>query len=70
MTIRREIARERIPREAYLVIRARLRDLREKLDGSDDSSSQASPLAHVKLVSITIHERRATKYVTADQRLL
>jgi len=34
------------------------RDLREKRDGSEVSSSRVEPVAHVLLVSLTIHERR------------
>ncbi len=34
------------------------RDLREKRDGSDVSSSRVAPVAHVLLVSFTIHEER------------
>ena len=34
------------------------RDLREKRDGSDVSSSRVAPVAHVLLVSLTIHEER------------
>ena len=34
------------------------RDLREKLDGLEISSSQVAPVAHVLLVSHTIHGRR------------
>jgi hypothetical protein len=36
------------------------RDLREKLDGSEVSSSRVTHVAHVLLVSLTIHERRFT----------
>ncbi|HEV8328193.1 MAG TPA: hypothetical protein VGQ08_11970 [Nitrospiraceae bacterium] len=36
------------------------RDLREKRDGLDDSSSLVAPVAHILLVSLTIHERRFT----------
>jgi hypothetical protein len=35
--------------------------LREKREGSDVSSSQVAPVAHVLLVSLTIHERRFTQ---------
>ena len=47
-------------REASLVKRLSLfaRDLREKRGGSDVSSSRVAPVAHVLLVSPTIHERR------------
>ena len=34
------------------------RDLREKRDRSDVSSSRVAPVAHVLLVSLTIHEER------------
>jgi len=34
------------------------RNLREKRDGLDDSSSLVASVAHVLLVSLTIHERR------------
>ena len=49
-------------REASLVNRISLfargsRDLREKRDGSDVSSSRVAPVAHDLLVSLTIHER-------------
>ena len=37
------------------------RDLREKRDGSDVSSSRVAPVAHVLLVSLTIHEQRMKK---------
>ena len=52
-------------REASLVNRISLlargaRDLREKRDGSDVSSSRVAPVGHVLLVSLTIHERRFT----------
>ena len=51
--------------ETYLAKRISLfvrdsRDLREKRNGSDVSSSRVAPVAHVLLVSLTIHERRAT----------
>ena len=32
------------------------RDLREKRDGSEVSSSRVAPVAHVLLVSLTIHK--------------
>ena len=34
------------------------RDLREKRDGSEVSFSRVAPVAHVLLVSLTIHEGR------------
>ena len=34
------------------------RDLREKRDGSDVSFLRVAPVAHVLLVSLTIHEQR------------
>ena len=34
------------------------RDLREKRDGSDVSSLRVAPVAHILLVSLTIHEQR------------
>jgi hypothetical protein len=37
------------------------RDLREKRDGLDVSSSRVAPVAHILLVSLTIHERRFTR---------
>ena len=36
------------------------RDLREKRDESESLSSRVAPVAHVLLVSLTIHERRKT----------
>jgi len=48
---------------AFLVKRISLfaRDLREKRDGLDVSSSRVAPVAHILLVSLTIHERRFTR---------
>jgi hypothetical protein len=37
------------------------RDMREKRDGSEVSSSRVAPVAHVLLVSRTIHERRTKR---------
>ena len=53
-------------RKAGLVKRIRLlardsRDLREKRDESEVSSSRVAPLAHLLLVSLTTHERRFTR---------
>ena len=36
-------------------------DLREKWDGSEVSSSRVAPVAHVLLVSLTLHERRTMR---------
>src|SRR6267143_7124523 len=46
--------------KSYLVKRISLfaRDLREKRDGLEISSSQVAPVAHVLLVSLTIHGQR------------
>jgi len=37
------------------------RDMREKRDGSEVSSSRVAPVAHVLLVSLTTHERRTKR---------
>ena len=44
---RREHVQHDVPREAYLVIRAGLRDMREKRNGSEVSSSYVAPIAQV-----------------------
>ena len=51
-------------RETLIVKRILLfaRDLREKRDGSEASSSRVAPVAHALLVSLTIHERRFTNH--------
>ena len=46
--------------ETYLVFARDARDLLEKRDGSDVSSLRVAPVAPLLLVSLTIHERRAT----------
>ena len=40
------------------------RDLREKRDGVEVSSSQVAPVTHILLVSLTLHERRITQSIT------
>ena len=37
------------------------RDMHEKRDGSEVSSSRVAPVAHVLLVSLTLHEQRFTR---------
>jgi hypothetical protein len=58
-------------REAYLVIRRDSRDLRDERDGLEASSLRVAPVAHVLLVSLTIHERREGRAErrTAEQAL-
>jgi hypothetical protein len=47
-----------LPPTLSLCLDHTLRDLREKRDGSDMSSLRVTPVAHVLLVSLKIHERR------------
>jgi hypothetical protein len=56
--VRDEIALKRLPREAYFVIRARLA---RKAGRVRCFIFASAPVAHVLLVSLTIHERRFTR---------
>ena len=44
------------------------RDLREKRDGSEVSSSRVAPVAYVLLVSLTIYERRTKRMAEYHSR--
>ena len=57
---RQDVAREASYVKRILLFARTSRDLREKRDGSDVSSSRVAPVAHVLLVSPTIHDRRFT----------
>ena len=58
---------------SYLVKRISLfardsRDLRERRDWSEVSSLRVAPVAHVLLVSLTIHERRTKRTICSMRR--
>ena len=54
---RQDVAREASYVKRILLFARTSRDLREKRDGSDVSSSRVAPVAHTLLVSLTIHEQ-------------
>lgn len=56
--VRREIAPPRVPRAAYFTIHARLA---RKARWVDVSSSPVTPVEHILLFSLTIHERQFTR---------